>query len=82
MKVNRTYSMDYDLVIQLGKRVNQSDTVCKAVRSYLNGQRGFNLADVRTISLLASLQTRFGKGTAERQMVQAIIKLYQDSEAK
>ena len=35
MKVNRTFSIDYYLVEQLQKRVNQSQTVCDALKQFL-----------------------------------------------
>lgn len=73
MKVNRTYSMDYDLVIALAKRVNQSDTICKAVRKYLDEKKKFNIADIPTIQLIASLQSRFDKFDAEYSLIQSLI---------
>ena len=35
MKVNRTFSIDYNLVEQLQQRVNQSQTVCDALKQFL-----------------------------------------------
>ena len=35
MKVNRTFSIDYHLVEQLQQRVNQSQTVCDALKQFL-----------------------------------------------
>lgn len=35
MKVNRTFSIDYHLVEQLQERVNQSQTVCDALKQFL-----------------------------------------------
>ena len=35
MKVNRTFSIDYYLVEQLQQRVNQSQTVCDALKQFL-----------------------------------------------
>jgi len=35
MKVNRTFSIDYHLVEELQKRVNQSQTVCDALKQFL-----------------------------------------------
>ena len=35
MKVNRTFSIDYYLVELLKKRVNQSKTVCDALKAFL-----------------------------------------------
>lgn len=79
MKVNRTYSMDYDLVIQLARKVNQSREVCVAVRKHLNGQEDFSLADVPTMQLLASLQARYGQYDAEYNLIQTLIAMCKPS---
>ena len=73
MKINRTYSMDYDLVIALAKKSNQSLEVCRAVRKHLNGQDDFSLADVPIRQLLASLQARFNQFDAEYSLIQTLI---------
>lgn len=73
MKVNRTYSMDYDLVIQLAKKSNQSQEVCRAVRKHLNGSADFSLADVPIMQLLGALQARFGQYDAEFNLIQTLI---------
>jgi|SaaInlStandDraft_1057018.scaffolds.fasta_scaffold56331_2 hypothetical protein len=36
MRINRTFSIDYELVLALKKKVNQSETVNRAVRKYLD----------------------------------------------
>jgi len=79
MKVNRTYSMDYDLVIQLAKRVNQSDTVCKAVRKYLDEKDTFSLPDVPTLALITALQSRFGQFDPEYSLIQTLIAMHRPS---
>jgi len=73
MKVNRTYSMDMDLVIQLAKKHNQSREVCAAVRKHLKGQADFSLADVPIRQLLASLQSRFNQHDPEFNLIQTLI---------
>lgn len=73
MKVNRTYSMDYDLVIQLAKKQNQSQEVCRAVRKHLNGAQDFSLADVPIMQLLGALQARFGQYDPEFNLIQTLI---------
>jgi len=79
MKVNRTYSMDYDLVIQLAKKVNQSKEVCVAVRKHLNGAEDFSLADVPIMQLLATLQSRFDQFDAEYNLIQTLIAMCRPS---
>ena len=73
MKVNRTYSMDYDLVIKLAKKHNQSLEVCKALRKHLDGQDDFSLADIPVRQLLASLQARFDQYDPEYSLIQTLI---------
>jgi hypothetical protein len=58
MKVNRTYSMDYDLVLQLAKKHNQSALVCRAVRKYIHDSDDFNVRDIPTRQLYAVLLSR------------------------
>ncbi len=36
MRINRTFSIDYELVVELKKKHNQSETVNRAVRKYLD----------------------------------------------
>lgn len=36
MRINRTFSIDYELVLALKKKHNQSETVNRAVRKYLD----------------------------------------------
>jgi len=36
MRINRTFSLDYELVLALKKKVNQSETVNRALRKYLD----------------------------------------------
>ena len=79
MKVNRTYSMDMDLVIALGKKRNQSLEVCKAVRKHLNGGEEFNLADVPIRQLYATLQSRFDQFDAEYSLIQTLIAMSRQS---
>ena len=75
MKVNRTYSMDYDLVIQLAKKQNQSREVCRAVRKHLNGSDEITPADFPTLQLLGSLQSRFDQYDAEYSLIQTLISM-------
>lgn len=35
MKMNKTFSLDVDLIHQLRKRRNQSETICRALRVYM-----------------------------------------------
>ena len=73
MKVNRTYSMDYDLVLQLARKVNQSQTVCKALRKYLTDEEEITPSDFTTRQLLAALQSRFEPDTFQYVTIQSLI---------
>jgi len=52
MKINRTFSIDYDLAKKLRNKPNQSLIVCKAVRKYLAGDTQFTTTDIPTSILL------------------------------
>jgi len=58
MKVNRTYSIDVDLVQALRSKRNQSNTVCRALRLYLAGEDEFSIADVPLFQLMAAVAAR------------------------
>lgn len=79
MKVNRTYSMDYDLVIQLARKANQSAVVCRAVRKFLNDEDEVTPADFSSMRLLASLQARYPYGTTERNLIDTLIAMNKQS---
>ncbi len=71
--------MDYDLVIALAKKSNQSLEVCRALRKHLNGQADFSLADVPTLQLLASLQARYNQYDPEYNLIQTLIAMCRPS---
>ena len=52
MRINRTFSIDYELVIELKKKVNQSEIVNRAVRKYLDDS---NRPEVTEESLTSTL---------------------------
>lgn len=58
MKVNRTYSIDVNLVTQLRAKRNQSDTVCRALRLYLSGEDQYDLAQEDSRRMLRYLRHR------------------------
>jgi len=72
MKVNRTYSMDYDLVIELQKKRNQSLEVCKAVRNHLFKQEDVFLADATIDELLSQLNVVLEPGSTEKELLRTI----------
>lgn len=58
VKINRTFSLDYDLAKKLRNKPNQSRIVCKAVRRYLANQEQYTYSDIRTESLMMELKMR------------------------
>ena len=72
MKVNRTYSMDYDLVIALAKKQNQSLEVCRAVRAHLNPSTDVQLCDATIDEILSQLNVLFDSRTTEGQLLKTI----------
>lgn len=58
MKMNKTFSLDLDLIHQLRSRRNQSDTICRALRLYLGGENEFSLSELRSRQLMAALHAR------------------------
>jgi hypothetical protein len=58
MKINRTFSIDYDLAQRLRNKPNQSEIVCKSVRRYLSNLRELDERDISTKRLLLELSQR------------------------
>jgi hypothetical protein len=58
MKINRTFSIDYDLAQKLRNKPNQSEIVCKSVRRYLNNLRELDERDIATKRLLLEISQR------------------------
>ena len=55
MRINRTFSIDYELARELKKKHNQSETVCRALRKYLEGDHNSSIGDATTRQLMAAL---------------------------
>ena len=72
MKVNRTYSMDYDLVIALAKKQNQSFEVCRAVRRHLFKHDDVLLCDATVDEILSQLNVLFDPNTTEMELLRTI----------
>ena len=79
MRVARTFTLDIDLVQQLQRKQNQSETVNRAVRKYLTKYDMFELKDVPIRALLASLQSRFNQEDAEYSLIQTLIAMCKPS---
>jgi len=58
MKINRTFSIDYELAKKLRNKPNQSQIVCKAVRRYLHNLKELDERDLPTNRLMYELKQR------------------------
>ena len=70
MKVNRTYTMDYDLVVKLAKKLNQSREVCRAVRKHLENEPS-SITDFDTNIILNALLSRKDISPQLRAVIEA-----------
>ena len=58
MRVNRTFSIPIDLVHDLKKKPNQSETVTKALRKYLDKDKEIYAYDFDTRTLCIALRAK------------------------
>ena len=79
MRVARTFTIDIDVVQELRRKQNQSETVNRALRKYLSSDEDFQLKDVPIARLLASLQGRFDQFDAEYSLIQTLIAMCKPS---
>ena len=73
MRVNRTFSIPIELVQQLKKKHNQSETVTRALRKYLDPSYEHSLNDSTTIMILRELQMRFEPKSPEYELVKSLL---------
>jgi len=79
MRVARTFTIDIDIVQQLRRKVNQSETVNRALRKYMSDDDEFDFNDVTIRKLLAVLQSRFDQFDAEYSLIQTLIAMCKPS---
>ena len=58
MRINRTFSIPVELVHELRKKHNQSETVTRALRKYLDPGELRSIEDATTRQLMAALLAR------------------------
>jgi len=58
MRINRTFSIPVELVHELKKKHNQSETVTRALRKHLDNQGGSSVEHASTRQLMAALTAR------------------------
>ncbi len=74
MRINRTFSIPYDLAQDLKKKHNQSETVTRALRKYLDGD-AVDVRDIPTKQLLVAVRTRYDQFDTEYQLLTTVISL-------
>ena len=72
MRVNRTFSIPVDLVYDLRKKPNQSETVTRALRKYLDKNEGIDITDATDDELIQELRLRFGLMDAKSELLNTI----------
>jgi hypothetical protein len=58
LRVNRTFSIPFELVQELKKKHNQSETVTRALRKYLDPNESASIEAATTRQLMAALLAR------------------------
>jgi len=72
MRINRTFSIPIDLVHDLKKKPNQSETVTKALRKYLNNEEVVTIVEASDVELINELRLRFGLMDAKSELLNTI----------
>jgi hypothetical protein len=73
MRINRTFSIPIEIVRELKKKHNQSETVTRALKKYLDPSYEHTLNDSTTIMILRELQMRFEPKTPEYELVKSLL---------
>jgi len=73
MRINRTFSIPVDLVHDLRKKHNQSETVTRALRKYLEPNQSETLDDAETRTILSELRLRFEPMSPEMELLKTLI---------
>jgi hypothetical protein len=72
MRINRTFSIPIELVQDLKKKHNQSETVTRALRKYLEDEETPTITDASEEELIQELRLRFGLGDAKSELLATI----------
>ena len=72
MRVNRTFSIPIDLVHDLKKKHNQSETVTRALRQYFQDGDCTTITEASDEDLIQELRLRFGLGDAKSKLLATI----------
>jgi protein required for attachment to host cells len=75
MRINRTFSIPVELVHELKKKHNQSETVTRALRKYLDNQGESSIEHASTRQLMAALTARTDiDGTLKKLLLHILAK--------
>jgi len=75
MRINRTFSIPIELVQELKKKHNQSETVTRALRKYLDNQGESSIEHASTRQLMAALTARTDiDGTLKKLLLHILAK--------
>ena len=58
MKIARTFTIDYNLAVELQKKPNQSRIVERSIRRYLSADEDYSISEISSKRLLAVLSQR------------------------
>lgn len=72
MRINRTFSIPVALAQELKKKHNQSETVTRALRKYLDTTAGIEIDDATDHELIHELRLRFGLMDAKSELLNTI----------
>jgi len=73
MRINRTFSIPIGLVQELKKKPNQSETVTRALRKYLDSNESESLSDATIRTILFELRLRFEPMSPEMELLKTLI---------
>jgi hypothetical protein len=73
VRVNRTFSIPVDLVHVLRKKHNQSETVTRALRKYLDSNDSESLSEASIRTILFELRLRFEPMSPEMEILKTLI---------
>ena len=73
MRINRTFSIPVALVHELRKKHNQSETVTRALRKYLESNDSELLGDASIRTILFELRLRFEPMSPEMELLKTLI---------
>ena len=58
MKIARTFTIDYNLAVELQKKPNQSRIVERSIKRYLAADEDYSISEISTKQLMAALHAR------------------------